>query len=125
MICRTIIAALCAGTLLLTGSTAFAMRCDNRTVTQGDNAGRVRSLCGAPADVTTRVESRSVTVHRRLPNGALVSESVMVSVQVEVWLYDFGPRRFMRELTFEDGRLRQIRTLGYGTSRGNPAPGDD
>ena len=113
--------ALCAATLL-TGSTAFAMRCDNRLVVDGDAPSRVRSLCGDPADATTRVESRSITVHRRLSDGTIVSESVMVSVQVEVWVYDFGPRRFMRELTFEDGRLVRIRTLGYGTARGGRAP---
>lgn len=110
-------AALCAATLL-TGSTAYAMRCDNRLVVDGDAPARVRSLCGDPADATHRVVSRSVTVHRRLSNGTIVSESVMVSVEVEVWVYDFGPRRLMRELTFEDGRLVRIRTLGYGTARG-------
>lgn len=109
-------AALCAATLL-TGSTAFAMRCGTRLVSDGDNPARVRSLCGDPANVSSRVESRSVTVHRRLPDGSIVSESVMVSVEVEVWVYDLGPRRFMRELTFEDGRLVHIRTLGYGTAR--------
>jgi hypothetical protein len=33
---------------------------------------------------------------------------------VEVWTYNFGPRVFMRENTFVDGRVDRIRTLGYG-----------
>jgi hypothetical protein len=41
-----------------------------------------------------------------------------VSVRIDVWIYDFGPQRFMEELTFENGILRQLRTLGRGTARG-------
>ncbi|WP_082048073.1 DUF2845 domain-containing protein [Geoalkalibacter ferrihydriticus] len=33
---------------------------------------------------------------------------------VDEWTYNFGPRRFLLHLIFENGRLRQIETGGYG-----------
>ena len=120
---RTIAAAaLC--TVLSQAGSASAFHCENRLVDEGDPAARVRSLCGEPVDVSRRVESRAVTVHRRLPDGSFVSDTAMVSVEVEIWVYDFGPRRFMRELSFEEGRLVRIRTLGYGTRRDARPPSD-
>ncbi len=113
----TLVVLLCA----LGASRAEALSCQNRLVDLGDPAARVRSLCGDPADVSTRVEQRSVTVHRRAPNGIVVSDTVSVAVTVERWLYDFGPQRFMQELTFEDGRLRRVEALGYGTDQGRSA----
>jgi len=35
-------------------------------------------------------------------------------VDVEEWVYNLGPTRFLRILRFENGILRSIRTGGYG-----------
>ena len=35
-------------------------------------------------------------------------------VQIEEWVYNFGPQRFMQLLRFEDGRLKQIQDLASG-----------
>lgn len=113
---RTALAVLVLALGALGASSARAMSCQNRLVRVGDAPARVRSLCGEPADVTTRVEQRSVTVHRRAASGVIVSETISVAVTVERWVYDFGPQRLMRELLFEDGRLQTIQTLGYGTA---------
>ncbi len=105
---------------LFAGSTAHAMSCRGRIIDVGDAAARVRAYCGEPATITERVVERSRSVYVRGPGGALVRDEVSVSVAVEEWVYDFGPQRFMEELTFEDGELRQIRELGYGTPSGRP-----
>lgn len=105
----------------LGASSAHALSCQNRIIDVGDPAARVRALCGEPSSISTHVEERSVTVRRRAPGGAIVGETVTVAVTIERWIYDFGPQRFVRELEFEAGRLRAIRTLGYGTPAGRSA----
>ena len=37
-----------------------------------------------------------------------------VTVDVEEWVYNLGPTRFMRILRFENGILKSIRNGGYG-----------
>lgn len=99
------------------GGTAHALRCGTRLVVRGDPSVYVRSICGEPASVTTREVSRTRSVAGRFTPGAVIADSVTVTVLVETWVYDFGPRRFMEELTFEDGTLVTSRPLGYGTRR--------
>ncbi len=36
------------------------------------------------------------------------------SVSVDLWTYNFGARRFMRQLRFENGILKDIKSLRYG-----------
>jgi hypothetical protein len=36
-------------------------------------------------------------------------------VQIDEWTYDFGPRRFVRYLTFVDGRLQSVEAGGRGS----------
>ena len=43
-----------------------------------------------------------------------------VEIPVEIWIYNLGPRRLMRRLRFEDGRLVDIETLDYGYSTPSP-----
>lgn len=105
---------------LAAGSKAHALSCQGRIIDPGDRAARVRAYCGDPATVTERVVERSRSVYVRGPHGSLVRDEVAVSVVVQEWVYDFGPQRFMQELTFEDGELRTIRELGYGTPNGHP-----
>ena len=105
----------------LGGSTAHAMSCGNRLVVVGDVPARVRGICGDPADRIERVIQRTNAVQVRGPDGVVYTDLITVQVFVQQWVYDFGPQRFMRELIFEDGRLRQINTLGYGTPSGRHA----
>jgi hypothetical protein len=86
---------------------------------------RVLDLCGDPSTVTERVVHRTQQVQRYVSPGVIVTDVVTVSVTLTEWIYDFGPTRFMRGLVFEDGRLRVIDTLGYGTASGRTASIDD
>ena len=82
----------------------------DRPVRLGDTPSQVRSAWGAPADTSRRVEDR--TVAQRLDD--LTAAATTVSVEVEVWIFNFGPRRFMRQVTFVDGRVESVETLSRG-----------
>lgn len=111
--------AFCA-TSLLGSAAAEAMHCQQRLVRVRDTGTRVLELCGEPTEVVQRTESRSRTIQRRAPDGTIVSDTITVIVAVEQWTYDFGLRRFMRRLVFEDGVLLRIDTLGYGSLGRSP-----
>jgi hypothetical protein len=88
------------------------MRCGGRLISSGDTRAMVREFCGEPADIATR------TILQR-PNFLLHGRTFFlndgyVEVPVEVWTYNLGPNRLMREVSFVDGRVDSIDTLGYG-----------
>jgi hypothetical protein len=98
-----------------TAAHADAMRCGNRLIGTGDNRASVREFCGEPADVVTR------TILQR-PNFLLRGRTFFlnegyVEVPVEVWTYNLGPNRLMRRISFVDGNVDSIETLGYGYNR--------
>ncbi len=103
--------------LMAIPASASALRCSNQIIREGDREPRVEEHCGDPTDVERRVERRAVTVHRRGPNGSVVSVTREVEVEYERWTYDFGPNRLIHYLTFEDGVLIDVETGGYGSSR--------
>lgn len=112
--------ALGALTIPFVAAPASAFWCDGRLVLEGDRAYEVRSRCGEPASEITRMEShtsyRGGAVGRG--GGAVYGGSAdTVTVQVDLWVYDFGPTCFMEELRFEDGILTRMIRLGRGTRR--------
>ena len=96
------------------------MRCEGRIVSRGDSAYEVREICGEPDDVQRSVVARTVSriVRAPCPDNpravCRVREEVIVEVIVERWTYDFGNRRLIRYVTFEDGRLVYVETGGRG-----------
>jgi len=88
---------LTAAGLLLPGH-AEALRCNGSLVSEGDRAFEVRSACGVPDYV------QPLYAHGYGPS----------HVDEELWYYNFGPQRLLRELRFRGGRLRHIRTPGRG-----------
>lgn len=115
------------GAALFAGFSLFAapvaadgMSCGNRLVSKGDSPYQVRSVCGEPDDARRRVETRTERRRVRVPceHGAARCERTVehtIDVIVDEWTYDFGRRRFLRFLTFVDGRLASVQTGGYGT----------
>ena len=100
---------------MLACSPAFAdgMRCGTKLVGEGDSRSEVAAKCGEPTDV---VERRSVfrrPVIWGYGRPMYVGEDA-VEVPVEVWLYNLGPNKLMRRITFEGGYVVEIETLGYG-----------
>jgi hypothetical protein len=119
------IAALCLfGTI--GAAHADAMRCGSKLVTFGDTRSVVRNICGEPTDVQTRSILRRPTydLHGRV----IYYGDGYVEIPVEIWIYNFGPYKLMREVRFVDGRVDEIETIGYGyrekestSRRENPA----
>ena len=96
------------------------LRCDGRIASRGDTSYEVRQICGEPDDVQRSVVARTVSRIVRAPcpdNPRAVCrarEEIIVEVVVERWTYDFGKRRLIHYVTFEDGRLVRVETGGRG-----------
>lgn len=91
---------------------AEGMRCGTKLVHEGDTRSEVSAKCGEPTDVSrTSVLRRPVVwLHGR----PYFASTDFVEIPVERWVYNLGPQRFMREIRFEDGRVVDVETLGYG-----------
>jgi hypothetical protein len=116
------------GACLLAAPAAWAdgMYCGSRLISAGDTLYQVRSVCGEPDDAQRRIETRTVRHRVRVPcnrnesgsNEAGKCERTVErssDVVVDDWTYDFGRQRFIRFLTFLDGRLASVQTGSYGS----------
>lgn len=77
-----------------------------RLLAEGDTVAEVLKKCGEP-DLVERWQDEFV-----LREGPTLERKV--TVPVEQWTYDFGPRYFIHILTFRSGRLANIERGGYG-----------
>ncbi|MGZ4999395.1 MAG: DUF2845 domain-containing protein [Methylomonas sp.] len=105
---------LCA---LLLANEAYALRCGSDLVLIRDYKWDVLHKCGEP----DYVDRYTVMVLRPLPRPIdipsdvqILSTLVPTEVQVEEWVYNFGPRKFQQLLEFEDNVLVRIQQLHYG-----------
>ena len=98
-------------TLALPAS-ADGMRCGSKLVSNGDPRAKVRQFCGEPTDIQTRQILRRPTYN--LGGRVFTYGDGYVEVPVEIWTYNFGPYKLMRQVKFVDGRVDEIETLGYG-----------
>jgi hypothetical protein len=119
------------GTLFLTLLTflppaAQAMlRCGNQIITPGDPQAKVAAHCGEPVSVKSvnvlragipRWQTPSFSGARRPVSSRelLHHQRSVVQVPVEIWLYNLGPNKLMKEVEFEEGRVVGMESLGYG-----------
>ncbi len=107
--------------------TAHAFRCGTKLVREGMHEQQVIAVCGEP---TTRRHMgyavrgvpygwRRITPGGRevwYPRGGTLTEEVLVTE----WVYNFGPRKLMRQLIFHGGVLVEIDTIGYGYIEQDP-----
>ncbi|MBS0420820.1 MAG: DUF2845 domain-containing protein [Proteobacteria bacterium] len=90
-----------------------SMECSDKIISQGDSISKVATLCGNPTQVDHTSIVRSAA--GGFVNGQWVaSAGTQIEIPVEVWLYNLGPDRLMRQIRFEDGRVVKIETLDYG-----------
>jgi hypothetical protein len=80
--------------------------CSEQLVTIGDSKSDVLARCGEPAAKDVRQEE----LKKKLDSG----QEHSVFITIEEWTYNLGPDRFMRILTFRNGKLTDIKTGGYG-----------
>jgi hypothetical protein len=91
-------------------SMAQSLRCDGKIISQGTFRAEVAALCGDPVQVDQKSAYFPIAAgHRANPIAGTA-----VEVQVEVWIYNFGPDRLMQRIVFEDGVVVRIESLGYG-----------
>jgi len=112
----------------LTASVANAadsMRCGNRVVAEGDPKVKVAELCGKPTSTETRTVYRSGIPRQQFSIDAASTQSVSqrellihdrshVEVEVDVWVYNRGRSRLLREVVFENSRVIEVNVLGRG-----------
>jgi hypothetical protein len=95
---------------------ALALRCNTYVIDVGLQKAEVFNKCGAPTLQESHVERRILrqrTVTPLNPGGLIIEREL--EIKVEEWTYNFGPQRFMQLLVFENGRLVNIKDLGYGS----------
>ena len=80
--------------------------CVDKVFATGDTKFEVLMRCGEPAYRSVREEELTT------PFDALRRRRVIL--RIEEWVYNFGPLRFTRILTFRDGRLADVRTGDWG-----------
>lgn len=118
--------------LFVFAQSSYAFRCGNKLVSEGDTRYEVKSICGEPSDVITRTGyvTRSGAVATACPESQIrvaqannptsymcvsgAEQRVAFEVQIEEWLFDFGHTRLMRRVTFENGIVVKIESLGHG-----------
>jgi len=83
---------------------AEAFDCSGSIIEPGKTKLFVSQKCGAP-DLCDTV-------------GVIKKQNTIL--KVEQWHYDFGPKQFVRILTFEGGRLIEIDLGDYGTQGKRP-----
>ena len=119
---------------------AGSLRCGSYLISPGDPVVKVHKRCGAPSHEeqwheeyvirrpyrynSADIESQRhlINLHVRDPRPArtiqhhyqVTPRIYQRSVSVRQWTYNFGARRFMRQLRFENGILKDIETLEYG-----------
>lgn len=112
--------AVVAAVLLLLSESANALRCGNRVVQKGMVESEVIRLCGEPVSTTHlgyvlrsgfRIRRGLSTIH--VPSDRYGYGYYEELIVIEM-LFNFGPRKLMRRIRFEGGRIANIETAGYG-----------
>lgn len=113
--------------IIIVAMPAHAFRCGNKIVIENMHEQQVRRACGDPTavrhlgytvrnvDLFARRDLAGNLSTRRYSNYGYYTEEVVVTE----YIYNFGPRKFMRRLRFEGGILVSIETIGYGYREGS------
>lgn len=99
--------------LLALPNHAWAFRCGNKLVLEGDSAQKVIALCGRPTEKTQYTALRAPVVWvdgrpLRVPPGG------PIEVVVETWIYNLGSHKLMQRVRLEGGYVVEVTALGYG-----------
>lgn len=123
---RSFASLLCLLAGLAWSSQALAFRCGTKLVVEGMHRSEVSARCGEATTETVRYTTGQPVVlidrsrprrYRRNPNGLWTTTGfgpVVQEIVIHEWTYNFGPRRLMRLLRFENDRLVRIEELGHG-----------
>jgi len=101
---------------------AAAFRCGNKLVLEGMHEQEVIAVCGEPESkrhLGYAIRGVEYNSRRYMSPGWTSSHfpgygTFAAEVMVTEYVYNLGPRKFMRRLVFEGGFLVDIETLGRG-----------
>ncbi|WNG25412.1 DUF2845 domain-containing protein [Cystobacter fuscus] len=112
---RALLLTLAASTCLLlpVRSEAATLRCGNQLASDGASKSDVLMRCGEPMAKESRTETVGEKTRTRDEQGSSTQEHT-VQKTIEEWTYNFGPSRLMQVAVFENGRLVDVRSGGYG-----------
>jgi hypothetical protein len=99
------------GLSLCSFNAAYAMRCGNHLVKPGDYKDDVLTRCGEPDFVETHTKIVGRTLHF---SGRTIDLQQYEEIQVDEWVYNLGRLRLRQYLRFENGRLKEVKSLGRG-----------
>ncbi len=86
--------------------TPSAKRCDSGELQTGMSQYEIQQRCGEPVFKDSREEERLTAVDEH--------DSQLTVTRIDEWTYNFGPNRFLRILTFENGELVKVETGDRG-----------
>jgi hypothetical protein len=91
---------------------AEGLVCGNLIIERGSSREEVRSQCGDPAQIDSKRAwtGNSGVIGR---NPSIVAGSA-TEIEIEIWIYNFGPNKLMEKIRFEDGIVADIQSMGYG-----------
>ncbi|HYO70890.1 MAG TPA: DUF2845 domain-containing protein [Archangium sp.] len=111
---RALLAALTLSLFLLpTSSDAATLRCGSALASDGATRSDVLIKCGEPMSKDTRTESVGEKTRQKGAETETTQERVVYKT-IEEWTYNFGPRQLMQVVVFENGRLVDVKSAGYG-----------
>jgi hypothetical protein len=90
-----------------------SLRCGSRLVSEGDPKIKVLSICGEPTSVSLESVISGPAFVRYGYDFSFIGPAWR-EVPVEIWTYNFGSSRLLRQLRFIGDELVDIRTYGYG-----------
>jgi hypothetical protein len=119
----TVLAAVLAALLMIVSNPAAddALRCSNRVVSLGATPPEITDKCGDPDYVEQWEEGGAGYIYQLFDyeTGRYMAPRLLKGpVRMERWTYNFGSNKFVRYLTFQNGRLIKIKTGDKGS------PGD-
>ncbi len=114
--------------ILFFSQSAFSLRCGHSLVKEGDYKAEVEDKCGEPDSTEYHYERRGNSNHAdttlygyndksRFPTNSFSygqQNYQDIEILVDEWVYDFGRARLRKLLRFENGRLKDIESLGRG-----------
>lgn len=98
--------------VLLLSAPAMAFRCGTQLIREGDHYIEVLKKCGEPALQERWIEEGVVS--RQIHPSFRFREYTTDGVVVQLWTYNFGSQKFMRQLKFRNGFLEEIEKIDYG-----------
>lgn len=99
---------------LPTAGEAATIRCGNELASDGASKSDVLLKCGEPMSKDSRTEAVGEKTKQKTDEARTTSTEHVVYKTIDEWTYNFGPRRLMQVVVFENGRLVDVRSAGYG-----------